>query len=248
MSDIHTQIRSIGCAIDTEIARLQKIRDDLLADPEVASEWDNRAREVEREYYATLAESAYHKIVPPKFFDMPHELNTAGSEARARFYRDALNAFELVKAGKPVSILMLGESGIGKSYLACWMIHELIHTQKRGSTYDLPAYWSGDYVTGSTLSARYKTAEAFGSHETRDRISYELTLADFLVVDEIGRKKTQWEQDAIFDIADGRQKSTVYISNLSLDDFAGYVGSAVIDRLNPTKILISTVGCESWRV
>lgn len=246
MSDI--QIRSIGCAIDTEIARLQKIRDDLLADPEAAREWDNRAREAEREYYAILAESTYKKIVPPKFFDMPHKLTTAGSEARARFYREALDAFELVKSGKPVSILMLGESGIGKSYLACWMIHELIHTQKRGSTYDLPAYWSGDYVTGSTLSARYKNAESFGSHETRDRISYELTLADFLVVDEIGRKKTQWEQDAIFDIADGRQKSTVYISNLSLEDFAGYVGSAVIDRLNPTKILISTVGCESWRV
>ena len=248
MSDLTTQIRSIGCAIDTEIARLQKIRDDLLANPEAAREWDNRAREAEREYYAVLAESTYKKIVPPKFYDMPRELNTAGSEARARFYRDALNAFELVKSGKPVSILMLGESGIGKSYLACWMIHELLHTRKRNSTYDLPSYWSGDYVTGSTLSARYKNAESFGSHETRDRISYELTLADFLVVDEIGRKKTQWEQDAIFDIADSRQKSTVYISNLSLEDFAGYVGSAVIDRLNPTKILISTVGCESWRV
>ena len=246
MSDI--QIRSIGCAIDTEIARLQKIRDDLLADPVAASEWDNRAREAEREYYAVLAESAYKKIVPPKFFAMPHKLTRAGSEARARFYRDALNAFELVKAGKPVSILMLGESGIGKSYLACWMIHELLHTRKRNSTYDLSAYWSCDYVTGSTLSARYKNAESFGSHETRDRISYELTLADLLVVDEIGRKKTQWEQDAIFDIADCRQKSTVYISNLSLEDFASYVGSAVIDRLNPTKILISTVGCESWRV
>lgn len=246
MSDI--QIRSIGCAIDTEIERLQKIRDDLLADPVAASEWDNRAREAEREYYAVLAESAYKKIVPPKFFAMPHELNTDGSEARARFYREALDAFELVKTGKPVSILMLGESGIGKSYLACWMIHELLHTRKRNSTYDLPSYWSGDYVAGSTLSARYKNAESFGSHETRDRISYELTLADFLVVDEIGRKKTQWEQDAIFDIADGRQKSTVYISNLSLDDFANYVGAAVIDRLNPTKCLITTVGCESWRV
>ncbi|MFC2603588.1 MAG: ATP-binding protein, partial [Treponema sp.] len=141
-----------------------------------------------------------------------------------------------------------GESGIGNSYLACWMIHELLRTRKRNSTYDLPSYWSGDYVTGSTLSARYKNAESFGSHETRDRISYELTLADFLVVDEIGRKKTQWEQDAIFDIVDSRQKSTVYISNLSLEDFAGYVGSAVIDRLNPTKCLITTVGCESWRV
>lgn len=248
MSDIHTQIRSIGCAIDTEIARLQKIRDDLLADPVAASEWDNRAREAEREYYAVLAESAYKKIVPPKFFNMPHELNTAGSEARARFYRDALNAFELVKSGKPVSILMLGESGIGKSYLACWMIYELLRTRKRDSAYDLPAYWSCDYVTGSTLSARYKNAESFGSHETRDRISYELTLADFLVVDEIGRKKTQWEQDAIFDIVDSRQKSTVYISNLSLEDFANYVGAAVIDRLNPTKCLITTVGCESWRV
>lgn len=248
MSDLNTQIRSIGCAIDTEIARLQKIRDDLLANPEAASEWDNRAREAEREYYAVLAESAYKKIVPEKFFDMPRELNTAGSEARARFYRDALDAFELVKTGKPVSILMLGESGIGKSYLACWMIHELLRTRKRNRTYDLPAYWSGDYVTGSTLSARYKNAESFGSHETRDRISYELTLADFLVVDEIGRKKTQWEQDAIFDIADSRQKSTVYISNLNLEDFADYVGSAVIDRLNPTKCLIATVGCESWRV
>ena len=248
MSDLNTQIRSIGCAIDTEIARLQKIRDDLLANPEAASEWDNRAREAEREYYAVLAESTYKKIVPPKFFYMPRILYTAGSEARAKFYREALAAFERVKAGKLVSILMLGESGIGKSYLACWMIHELLHTRKRDSAYDLPSFWSCDYVTGSTLSARYKNAESFGSHETRDRISYELTLADFLVVDEIGRKKTQWEQDAIFDIADSRQKSTVYISNLSLDDFANYVGVAVIDRLNPTKILISTVGCESWRV
>ena len=248
MNDTNTQIRSIGCAIGIEIARLQKIRDDLLADPEAAREWDNRAREAEREYYAVLAESTYKKIVPEKFFNMPHELNTAGSEARTRFYRDALNAFELVKTGKPVSILMLGESGIGKSYLACWMIHELIHTRKRDGAYNLPSFWSGDYVTGSTLSARYKNAESFGSHETRDRISYKLTLADLLVVDEIGRKKTQWEQDAIFDIADSRQKSTVYISNLSLEDFASYVGSAVIDRLNPTKILISTVGCESWRV
>ena len=61
MSDLNTQIRTIGYAIDTEIARLQKIHDDLLADPEAASEWDNRAREAEREYYAVLAESTYKK-------------------------------------------------------------------------------------------------------------------------------------------------------------------------------------------
>ncbi|MBO6300819.1 MAG: hypothetical protein J6N15_00080, partial [Ruminiclostridium sp.] len=108
--------------------------------------------------------------------------------------------------------------------------------------------WSCGYTTGVQLSARYKNADGYNARERREDIAREMNLFNFLVVDEIGRRQTQWEQDALFDIADMRTGSTMLISNMELAEFSEYAGAGVIDRLNPTKCLIATDGCESWRV
>jgi len=105
-----------------------------------------------------------------------------------------------MKTGKTVTLILPGDSGIGKSFFSCWMMHE-----------------------------------------TREHIAHEYTPAD-LVVDEIGRYETKYEQQAIFDIADQRQKCMVLINRKKSVEPANYVDTAVMDRLNPTAVFIDTTG------
>jgi DNA replication protein DnaC len=220
---------------------------DLEDNPEKARDAERKAAEGMAALHAVTAEGTYKKIVPDKYKNIGRKLNTAGSKARQQFYAQAVHAWEQMKAGNTVTLILLGDSGIGKSFFSCWLIHEALLTPKT-ITGDIPAYWSCDYVTGSALSARYKNADGYGAHESREHIAHEYTLADILVVDEIGRYESKYEQQAVFDIADQRQKSMVIISQKKGVEFANYVGTAVMDRLNPTALFIDTDGMESWRV
>ena len=56
------------------------------------------------------------------------------------------------------------------------------------------------------------------------------------------------EQDALFDIIDGRCADVVLISNLSLQAFQEYIGAAVVDRIRPTVVCPSAEGTISWRI
>jgi DNA replication protein DnaC len=220
---------------------------ELQNNPEKAREAERRAAEGMAALHAIQAEGTYKNIVPEKYRNMSRKLDTAGSAARQHFYTQAVHAWEQMKTGKTVTLILLGDSGIGKSFFSCWMIHEALLTPKT-TTGDIPSYWSCDYVTGSALSARYKNADGYGAHESREHIAHEYTLADLLVVDEIGRYESRYEQQAVFDIADQRQKSMILISQKKGIEFANYAGTAVMDRLNPTALFIDTDGMESWRV
>jgi len=220
---------------------------ELKNNPEKAREAERAAAEGMAKIHAIQAEGTYRNIVPVKYRDMSRKLNTAGSSARQTFYAQALHAWEQMKTGKIITLILLGDSGIGKSFLSCWMIHEALMTPRLTGG-DMPVYWSCSYTTGSVLSGRYKTADGYHAHETREQIAQEYTLADLLVVDEVGRYESKYEQQALFDIIDQRQKSTVIISQKKGEAFADYVDTAVMDRLNPTALFIGTDGMESWRI
>ena len=237
------QIHRLSGAIPDFSAIIKELQNN----PEKAREAERAAAEGMAKLHAIQAEGMYRNIVPEKYRNMSRVLNTAGSKARQQFYAQALHAWEQMKAGKTVTLILLGDSGIGKSFFSCWMIHEALLTPKLTAG-DMPLYWSCDYVTGSVLSGQYKTADGFQAHETREHIAHGYTLADLLVVDEIGRYESRYEQQAVFDIADQRQKSMVLISQKKGVEFANYAGTAVMDRLNPTAVFIDTAGMESWRI
>ena len=157
-----------------------------------------------------------------------------------------------MKNRQPTTLLMLGPSGIGKTYLACWMIRQslsaykgVIKTEFGKTVSESSVYWSACYVTGEKLAQRYKQAESFSATTTKERIAWEYVQYDLLVIDEIGRRQSPQEQEALFDIINGRCADMVLISNLSLQAFQEYIGSAVVDRIRPTVVCPSAEGTIS---
>ena len=224
--------------------------DALIAELENNPELQEKAKRDSEAFMADQMEigieSAYRNTVPERYADMKKTLNTSGNESRGKFYKKVLDTWEEMKKGEYATLMLFGESGIGKTYLACWIIFDALHTKKR-ERFGLQENWIPVYVTGEKLAQRYKAAESFSAKETKDRIAWQYIKPDLLVIDEIGRNDSPYEKDAIFNIIDGRKGNTILISNMNLETFKDYVGPAITDRLNPTAVCPSTAGMESWR-
>jgi DNA replication protein DnaC len=249
--EIDRQIKPIGAGIEALNAKFDALIAELKRNPAGLAESEKRAEEAERIAERTRIDNAYRRIVPEKYGDMPDIIDRTKNAA---YVTKCIAAWQNMKNRQPTTLLMLGPSGIGKTYLACWMIRQSLSAYKGvikttfGETVsESPAYWSACYVTGEKLAQRYKQAESFSATTTKERIAWEYMQYDLLVIDEIGRRQSPQEQDALFDIIDGRCADMVLISNLSLQAFQEYIGAAVVDRIRPTVVCPSAEGTISWR-
>lgn len=250
--EIDRQIKPIGAGISALNAKFDALIAELKSDPEKLAEAEKRADESDRMAETAHINGMYRKIVPEKYADIP---DSVGTEKNSGYIGRCVSAWSQMKSGQHTTLLMLGPSGIGKTYLSCWMIRDALRTQKSTRTVmfgktsvPFPVYWSVGYVTGEKLAQRYKQAESFSATTTKERIAWEYMQYDLLVIDEIGRRQSPQEQDALFDIIDGRCADVVLISNLSLQAFQEYIGAAVVDRIRPTVVCPSAEGTISWRI
>jgi DNA replication protein DnaC len=122
------------------------------------------------------------------------------------------------------SLMFWGEPGNGKSHLATAIANELTAKGKKVVFISMP-----------DLLKKIKSTFNRNSNETEEQIMRGLQLCDLLIIDDIGAEKvTDWVQEVIFRIVDGRYKKMKPImatSNLEPKELAERIGKRAYDRL-----------------
>ena len=223
----------------------------LSALKQTLAEHEHEADEAYNQYEKELRDIAvaktYNEMVPVQCVTMPRILYAdSGDEARKVFYSQLLTAWDRIKSGTRTTLVIHGNSGIGKTYAACWMIHEALYTEKKHDSYGA-YYMSARYITARELADRYKQCESFDAKTTKKRVLHEYISCDLLVVDEVARIDSANEHEALFDIADTCTGSIILITNLDKMKTMAYLGTAIVDRLTSSMMKIDTDNLPSWR-
>lgn len=141
--------------------------------------------------------------VPGKFADARlHEGFRDGSNQHA-FNAFKLLAHDFQKGQK--GVLLMGQPGVGKTWLMAAFIHELIFSQ------GIPVLFRDFFHLLSDLRNGYS------QDKPESELIAPLTTVDVLVVDELGKgRNTPWEQNILDSIISQRynnQKTTLFTSN-----------------------------------
>jgi DNA replication protein DnaC len=122
------------------------------------------------------------------------------------------------------SLMFWGEPGNGKSHLATAIANELTEKGKRVVFISMP-----------DLLEKIKATFNRNSNESEAEIMKGLQVCDLLIIDDIGAEKvSDWVQEVIFRIVDGRYKKMKPImatSNLEPKELAERIGKRAYDRL-----------------
>lgn len=139
------------------------------------------------------------------------------------------------------ALMIWGPYGNGKSHLAAAVAHVV---QAKGFTVV--------FQTLPELLERIRST--FGDRkdkETEKDIMYALQNCNLLILDDVGAEKvTDWVQDALFRIVDGRyrqQRPILYTTNLKPSEIKDKVGPRIYDRIVETSIMVENSG-NSFRM
>lgn len=252
-----------GERMDRYISRIHQQIDYLTAHPEEDQKRDEAWRKICDIENDAKATAKYTAMVPRKYWGMPMNetslIDHLPAHINAYEYKSVIT--QCLKAvndsmdHKHRNIMLIGASGIGKTYYACWQINALMHMiwyfdnpfHEKNAGNNFPHYWSCEYITGKDLGARYKATDSYKSSTTKHEIASKYADCDFLVLDEIGRSMTNYEKEAIFDIVDEREKSTLFISNLPEEALSSWLGEACWNRIQWGIVKPVTAGCVSMR-
>lgn len=120
------------------------------------------------------------------------------------------------------SLLLLGNTGNGKTHLACSLIDQGIRLQR--TTYYILYY--------SLTDLRIRNLNLFN----------EILDKEILVIDEFGRSSSDFKNDMLFEIVNYRYNNylpTIIISNLDTEKFKQSIGDALYSRLKENCLRLS---------
>lgn len=150
-----------------------------------------------------------------------------GSDRLAETLRRYAESFD----GGPNSYVIWGVPGNGKTHLAAAVCHTI---KERGF---IPVFQSVPELLErirNTFDGKHK--------ETEREIMAALLECDLLVLDDIGAEKpTEWVQDVLFRIVDGRYRNKrpiLYTSNFDIRGLAERLGPRIVDRMVETSTII----------
>lgn len=163
-----------------------------------------------------------------------HELGERFKEANFRTFEERLGSEKCLRIAKQYvnefdswegeSLMFWGEPGNGKSHLSAAISNELTNKGKQVVFISMP-----------DLLDKIRATFNRDSVESEAQIMKALQLCDLLVIDDIGAEKvSEWVQEVIFRIVDGRYKKMKPIlitSNLEPKDLAERIGKRAYDRL-----------------
>lgn len=188
----------------------------------------------EREYReAEKHENYKNSGVPKKFFDFSIDDFKAENDTD-KYALSIVRNF--IKAPKNKVILLLGNSGNGKTLLGCGAVREI----------------GGQFRMSEDICVEYDSASDFNSKKTRSEVLQYYVTRKLLVIDELMKYSIRpsleaWIISYIIRMRYENNLPTVLITNGTKKEFSSFVGSAVNDRLKECCISVEFSG-ESHRV
>ncbi len=198
-----------------------------------------RARQRAEVRQKRIAERLSTAGIPARFracgFDNFVIHDGAGHEAQQRTALRMCQAFvqrwEAVKARGQV-LVMTGSTGTGKTHLACAIANGLIGQHAAAVAFGTVS----DHVRG------VKAAFQRDSNMSERDAVRALIEPDLLILDEVGQRTTEYEQQLIFDVMNARyaeMRPMVLMSNLSVPELEEVLGDRLADRLNEVGVFIN---------
>lgn len=121
-------------------------------------------------------------------------------------------------------LVLFGESGTGKTHLACGIIR---HVVEKGGT--------GHYTTIQDAIGRIRSTYSKKADASEDEVLDQFCKVDVLVLDELGRQSdSAHERETMFRILNRRYadlRPTVLVTNLDRVNLHQFIGQALADRL-----------------
>jgi DNA replication protein DnaC len=219
--------------------------------PELEKQWDKVTAEKEQEYVMLEREARFRESGVPEKYQ---------NESFASYKMESNPQLEVVKklreyesdltAGKFRTICMLGTFGVGKTHLACSLLHSMCR-KVRCQMSGFDCFYSVHYVLSDVIREEYEAAKRFDSREMQNEVIERYGNYDILAIDEIGISlKSEIDKEDLYRIINARyeqHKSTILISNMDKVKFESYVGGAAVDRLKSSVVYLDFSGITSWR-
>lgn len=165
--------------------------------------------------------------IPERFQDRTLESFIAETErqhsalAFAKAYAD--DFARIRRTGR--SAIFLGKPGTGKTHLACGIALQAM--QQDGARVL--------FMTVQRAIRSVKDTYAKGSEVSESEAIERLVAPDLLILDEVGVQfGSDFERNTLFDVLNERyekRKPSIFLSNLTKDELAAFLGERVMDRL-----------------
>ncbi|MCQ2598452.1 MAG: ATP-binding protein [Treponema sp.] len=171
------------------------------------------------------------------------------SEERKHLLQVVQNCFVSWTQGKPVTVCLLGDCGIGKTKLGnAFLMESLNYTKK---VFDIPVHYSIRYKLLDDIRIEYEKAKSFTEKKNQNQILSEYSDIDLLVIDEIGIGENQELQKTLIyklmNERDLKKKTTIICSNFTFKEFSTFCGRPTMDRFKNTAIFPKTENIKSFR-
>ncbi len=181
-----------------------------------------KKREIEKLFSISNLGERFSKSTFESFLDRN------GSETA---YKVAVKYVKTFKEWKGESLLLWGEPGNGKTHLAAAIVNEL---SKKG--------YIVVFQSVPELLQRIRSTFNSENKENETQIMRALLECDLLILDDIGAEKTtEWVEEKLFNIIDGRYRKelpTLYTSNLEPKELKNQVGKRSYDRMVETSLTV----------
>lgn len=199
-----------------------------------------KAREVETD---PQTRALLNAGIPAKFRQAALEnyhTDEPGQERALKIARRYVDGFEERRAVGG-SLLFSGETGTGKTHLACAVLQAV-----------LDAGWSVRYTDAWALTQEVKATFTRGHHESEAQAMARYITPDLLVIDEIGvQYGSDTEKAILHRVLDQRylaQRPGIVIGNLDLQGLQDYLGPRAVSRLHEAGGLLVTFDWEDHRM
>ncbi|MDA1987418.1 MULTISPECIES: ATP-binding protein [Bacillus cereus group] len=181
-----------------------------------------KKREIEKLFSISNLGERFSKSTFESFLDRN------GSETA---YKVAVKYVKTFKEWNGESLLLWGEPGNGKTHLAAAIVNEL---SKKG--------YIVVFQSVPELLQRIRSTFNSENKENETQIMRALLECDLLILDDIGAEKTtEWVEEKLFNIIDGRYRKelpTLYTSNLEPKELKNQVGKRSYDRMVETSLTV----------